>query len=83
MAKKTQGQMAVIRQMAALQKKLKTDVPEIYACMIKVLYDNGWGVPDIEDFVKQSQALWVDNTQMMTEMIDWVEETTGICVRSL
>lgn len=73
----------VMKQIALLQKKIKNDVAEIYACFAKCLYERGWNGDDIEELFMDTQKTWSENVDRMGDMIKWCEDTTGISVQKL
>ena len=70
------------KQLAKLEKHIKTVIPEIYACFAKVLYDRGMSADDIEALFAETQTVWNENVDRMDSMIEWVADTTGIELRS-
>lgn len=77
------AQVALMKQLAKLQKQIKMLVPEIYACFAKALIDQGKDVEKIEDLFVKTQTLWRDNIDNMDDMITFVMKETGIDVRAL
>lgn len=77
------AQVALMKQLAKLQKQIKMLVPEIYACFAKALIDQGKDVEEIEDLFVKTQTLWRDNIDNMDDMITFVMKETGIDVRAL
>ena len=77
------AQVALMKQLAKLQKQIKMLVPEIYACFAKALIDQGKGVEEIEDLFVKTQTLWQDNIDNIDDMITFVMKETGIDVRAL
>lgn len=75
--------MAMYKQMAKLEKTIKNNVAEVYACFIKVLYEEGNDLETIEALVLKTQDAWVENVDRMDTMIEWCEEVTGIDVKAI
>lgn len=71
-----------MQEIARLRKKCNELVPELYACFCKVLYDNGMDAETIEILFNETTNLWnelVEHNEVKN-MIDWCEQTTGICL---
>ena len=83
MAKKNSMQIAYLKEIAKLKKTINQNVPEIYACFIKVMYEKGMSFEEIEDIVIGTQTSWNENVDRMDTMIDWCLEVTGIDVKGL
>lgn len=78
----TKIEIEQMKELARLRKKCNQVVPEIYACICKVLFDNGMDAETIEILFNETTRLWnelVDNDEM-SNMIEWCEQTTGICL---
>lgn len=83
MAKKTSMEMAYLKEIAKFKKLVKSNVTEIYACLIKVMYEKGISVDDIIEIVNASQQAWIENVDRYDTMIKWCEEVTGIELESI
>lgn len=77
------------KEIEKLKKRLKEaanqNVPELYACFGKVLFDEyKWSPDEIEALFIKTSNLWNDLVQNdnVSGMIDWCEQTTGITLRS-
>ena len=75
---------AIEQQKKALERATKNNVPEIYACLCKVLMEkHGMNADDVAIIFYETQELWnelVKNDQA-ADMITWCEETTGVTLR--
>ena len=76
-----------LRNLKSGWKKQPTNqnVPELYACFGKVLFDEyKWSPDEIEALFVKTSNLWNDLVQNdnVSGMIDWCEQTTSITLRS-
>ena len=77
---KSKIEIQQMKEIARLQKKCNQVVPEVYACICKVLFDNGMDADTIEILFNETTRLWnelVANNDI-DSMIEWCEQTTGI-----
>ena len=68
----------------ALEKATKNNVPEIYACLCKVLMEkHGVDADGVATIFCETQELWNElvETDQAADMISWCEETTGVSLR--
>ena len=77
------------KEVERLKKRLKeattNNVPELYACFGKVLFDDyKWSADEIESLFNKTSNLWNDLVlnDTIKNMVDWCEQTTGIELRS-
>lgn len=88
MAKKNQWLIEQYKQVERQKRKLKEatkqNVPEIYACFCKVLYEDYHHTPEyIQKLFARTQEVWnelVENDSV-ERMVEWCEKTTGIDLR--
>lgn len=75
------------KELAKLQNRTRTLVPQIYASFCKVLMDeNGnykWDAQQVLDLFIQTQDAWTEcaNNNEIEGMIKWCEEVTGVELR--
>lgn len=75
-------QIELMRRLKKLEELTKRNVPEIYACFAKVLYEEyNMDGDQIEELFNRTQEVWNENAERMDTMVQWCEETTGICLR--
>lgn len=79
------NQMKEIERLKAeLRKATSQNVPEIYACICKIMIDEYHNsVEDVTELIIRSQGLWnelVENDEV-ENMVDWCEKTTGVSLR--
>lgn len=60
------------------EKKTKEITPSIYASFCKVLLDRGMDVEEVVEIFQQTQEVWNESLAVDKNMIEWVEEQTGI-----
>lgn len=75
---------AIERQKKALEQATKNNVPEIYACLCKVLMDkHGVDAEGVATIFCETQELWNELVEKneAADMVSWCEETTGVSLR--
>lgn len=55
-------------------------VPRVYASIACALWNRGWTAEQIEDMFAESQEYWIDSQKNGWDMLQNVEEVTGIKV---
>lgn len=63
-----------------LKEQIQYLVPRIYAAIACELWDLGWEAEQIEDLFAKSQERWEDSTRNGWDMLENVEDVTGIKV---
>lgn len=63
-----------------LKEQIQYLVPRIYAAIACELWDLGWEAEQIEDLFAKSQERWEDSTRNGWDMLQNVEDVTGIKV---
>jgi hypothetical protein len=63
-----------------LKEQIQYLVPRIYAAIACELWDMGWEAEQIEELFAKSQERWEDSTRNGWDMLQNVEDVTGIKV---
>ena len=63
-----------------LKEQIQYLVPRIYAAIACELWDLGWEAEQIEELFAKSQERWEDSTRNGWDMLQNVEDVTGIKV---
>ncbi len=63
-----------------LREQIQYLVPRIYAAIACELWDMGWEAEQIEELFAKSQERWQDSTRNGWDMLQNVEDVTGIKV---
>lgn len=69
------------REKLLMREQIQYFVPRVYAAIACELWDMGWEAEQIEELFAKSQERWEDSTRNGWDMLQNVEDVTGIKVK--